>query len=162
MILHNYYGFKKEEVFNVDYFGIPIIDVPRGWLATSSHGLVMYFSVEPRRIVGEAEGSNFWDTVDGIGVRLNIATVDLDGRNWRETKVEVGNNGIKMHDDKPELMFSVERDDCIEYFFLSERARDIAIEGEVLHELSNYRYEYDIDIIREGELIAKVSKLKVS
>lgn len=68
----------------VDYFGIQItVESDINYLATTSSGVVIAFEQEPE-LDPKCGWLSQWEDFT-----ISVATVDLEGRDWKETLLEV-------------------------------------------------------------------------
>lgn len=66
----------------VNYFNIPLLEIPDGWLAVDQDGSLYHFENEPRM----DKHSEYW--YDESSDRY-LGEVDLEGMDWEKTKMEV-------------------------------------------------------------------------
>ena len=80
--LHVYFN----KTHDVDYFGIELKNIQAGWLAVDECGDLRWHGDHPVAEPMMRINHGFWDH---DGERSYIGTVDLQGRDWQTTLMEV-------------------------------------------------------------------------
>ena len=85
--------FPKEDTYSVLYFGVQIDNIGVGWLVIDPDGTLMWTQFTPD--VNHFEGCWEWDA---WGDMEKLALVDLNGMDWRDSRVRVG--GFPKHKEE--------------------------------------------------------------